>query len=91
MVEDARSRVDFAMAEGLGFGTLMLHRGAGPGVEKRAPADADEAAALGLNLGHYGGRFEMLDQAPPQLARLHDRWGALKPLRRRQQQHWASM
>ena len=45
MVEDAGSRVDFAMAEALAFGTLATHRS--------ASLDATEDAAAGLNWGVY--------------------------------------
>ena len=54
MVEDAAARVDFATAEALAFGTLMLHHRVGAREAGDMPADPDEAAALGLNLGHYG-------------------------------------
>lgn len=56
MVEDAAARVDFATAEALAFGTLMLHHRVGAREAGDMPADPDEAAALGLNLGHYGER-----------------------------------
>ena len=45
MVEDAGSRVDFAMAEALAFGTLATHRS--------ASLDGTEDAAAGLNWGVY--------------------------------------
>ena len=54
MVEGAAARVDFATAEALAFGTLMLHHRVGPREAGDTPVDPDEAAALGLNLGHYG-------------------------------------
>ena len=54
MVEGGESRVDLATAEALAFGTLMLHHRVGPREASDTPADPDEAAALGLNLGHYG-------------------------------------
>lgn len=69
MVEGAASRVDFAMAEVLAFGTLLLHRGlvaetsnaetSGAATDGAAPdpegqLSPDDAAAAGLNLGHYG-------------------------------------
>lgn len=63
MVESAAARVDFATAEALAFGTLMLHRGAAPAGSAAAAAAAPEAnggadaAAAGLNFGHYGERF----------------------------------
>ena len=52
MVEGEASRVNFAMAEALAFGTLALHRGL-------RPPGADEAAyppADGLNRGAYSVR-----------------------------------
>ena len=52
MVEEEASRVSFAMAEALAFGTLALHRGL-------RPPGADEAAyqpADGLNRGAYSVR-----------------------------------
>ena len=64
MVETAAARVDWAMAEALAFGTLVLHRWSppsSPGATAEtaaagpAGADAADAPALGLNYGHYGG------------------------------------
>jgi hypothetical protein len=62
MVEGGDSRVDFATAEALAFGTLMLHHTVvGPRDAGNIPADPDEAAALGLNLGHYGEETAQMD------------------------------
>lgn len=61
-MESAAARVDFATAEALAFGTLMLHRGAAPAGSAAAAAGPEanggaDAAAAGLNFGHYGERF----------------------------------
>lgn len=56
MVQSADSRVDFAMAEALAFGTLMLH-----GTPEEAPSGASasspEALGSGLNRGYYAVRL----------------------------------
>ena len=56
MCKDESSRVDFAMAEALAFGTLALRRGVRPaGVN---PSDYDSTdPSLGLNRGHYAVRL----------------------------------
>ena len=50
MMADGESRVSFAMAEALAFGTLAIHRGIGAQKEDWRPAE-------GLNKGAYGVRF----------------------------------
>ena len=56
MCKNDSSRVDFAMAEALAFGTLALRRGVRPaGVN---PLDYDSTdPSLGLNRGHYAVRL----------------------------------
>jgi len=53
MVEDAASRVDWAMGEALAFGTLMLHRGAGLSVAAPRPLPEAQAAAESEAAGHH--------------------------------------
>ncbi|EDQ88259.1 uncharacterized protein MONBRDRAFT_9233 [Monosiga brevicollis MX1] len=53
MVENANSRVDWAMAEALAIGTLSLHRDTGPAADIDQDVDPRKAALKGLNKGHH--------------------------------------
>ena len=64
MVASPTSRVDFALAEALAFGTLALHRGAGPAQLRddsshRADASSPplQSPQAGLNWGAYAVRL----------------------------------
>ena len=60
MCKDESSRVDFAMAEALAFGTLALRRGVRPtGVTPSDYSSMDPS--LGLNRGHYAVRLSGQD------------------------------
>lgn len=60
MCQDESSRVDFAMAETLAFGTLALRRGVRPtGVSPSDYFSTDPS--LGLNRGHYAVRLSGQD------------------------------
>lgn len=60
MCKDESSRVDFAMAEALAFGTLALRRGVRPaGVTPSDYFSTDPS--LGLNRGHYAVRLSGQD------------------------------
>ena len=60
MCQNESSRVDFAMAEALAFGTLALRRGVRPaGVTPSDYFSADPS--LGLNRGHYAVRLSGQD------------------------------
>ena len=53
-MKSSASRVSFAMAESLAFGTLAIHRGIGS-------RGVDQQAAEGLNQGAYGVCFAALN------------------------------
>lgn len=60
MCQNESSRVDFAMAEALAFGTLALRRGVRPaGVTPSDYFSTDPS--LGLNRGHYAVRLSGQD------------------------------
>lgn len=65
MVAGPESRVDFAMAETLAFGTLLLHQGVAPPGVTLDPSvqEAYFDPALGLNKGHYPVRLTGQDVA----------------------------
>ncbi len=54
MVASPTSRVDFALAEALAIGTLLLHQGVAPPGVELSPGlqEAYFDPALGLNKGH---------------------------------------
>lgn len=65
MVAGPDSRVDFAMAEALAFGTLLLHQGVTPPGVALEPGvqEAYFDPTLGLNKGHYSVRLTGQDVA----------------------------
>lgn len=63
MVNGSESRVDFAMAEALAFGTLLLHQGVAPPGVTLGQQEAYFDPALGLNKGHYSVRLTGQDVA----------------------------